>query len=352
MNAAALADCTRLMAGGSKSFFAASRVLPARVRAPAVALYAFCRVADDAIDEAGNGAQAQAALERLYDRLDAAYSGTPHNHPIDRAFSRVVADHAIPRTLPAALLEGFAWDAQARRYDTFDDLQAYAARVAGTVGAMMSLVMGRRAPAVLARACDLGVAMQLTNIARDVGEDARMRRLYLPLQWLRAEGLDPDEWLLRPNFDERLGRVVQSLLREADRLYAQASTGIGALPSTCRPAMQAAGRLYAEIGREVERQGLDSVNQRAVVAGRRKLVLLGGALLRACAPASLDQSPPLPQTRFLVDAVVPLSPAAHARRHFTPFGLIEQRLLGLLALFERLERRDRALQTTARRLPA
>ena len=98
----------------------------------------------------------------------------------------------IPRALPEALLEGFAWDAAGRRYETLDEVEHYAARVAGCVGAMMTLVMGRRDPAILARACDLGVAMQLTNICRDVGEDARAGRLYLPLAWLRDNGIDPD----------------------------------------------------------------------------------------------------------------------------------------------------------------
>ena len=89
---------------------------------------------------------------------------------------------------------------EVRRYETLQDLDAYAARVAGSVGAMMTLVMGQRAPEIVARACDLGVAMQLTNIARDVGEDARAGRLYLPLQWLREAGIDPDAWLAKPVF--------------------------------------------------------------------------------------------------------------------------------------------------------
>ncbi len=94
------------------------------------------------------------------------------NLAADRVFADVVAKFSIPRELPEALLEGLAWDAEVRRYETLQDLGAYAARVAGSVGAMMTLVMGQRAPEIVGRACDLGVAMQLTNIARDVGEDA------------------------------------------------------------------------------------------------------------------------------------------------------------------------------------
>jgi 15-cis-phytoene synthase len=103
----------------------------------------------------------------------------------------------LPRELPAALLEGFAWDAAGRYYETIDELHDYCARVAGSVGAMMALIMGVKNKQVLARACELGNAMQLTNIARDVGEDARNGRLYLPRSWMREAGIDPQAWLAR-----------------------------------------------------------------------------------------------------------------------------------------------------------
>ncbi|MBV8868968.1 MAG: squalene/phytoene synthase family protein, partial [Acetobacteraceae bacterium] len=159
-----LAACRALLRGGSRSFSLASGLLPRRVRDPAVALYAFCRLADDAIDRDKGGA---AALARLRERLERAYAGRPMPIPADRALARVVARFAIPFALPHALLEGLAWDAEARRYETLDELTAYAIRVAGAVGEMMALVMGVRAPETLARACDLGVAMQFSNIARD-----------------------------------------------------------------------------------------------------------------------------------------------------------------------------------------
>ena len=118
--------------------------------------------------------------------------------PADRALADIVHRYAIPRALPEALLEGLEWDARAQRYEDLDALCAYAARVAGSVGAIMSVLMGVRAPEVVARACDLGIAMQLTNIARDVGEDARRGRVYLPLQWLRSAGIDPDAFIAAP----------------------------------------------------------------------------------------------------------------------------------------------------------
>lgn len=299
--AADLAACQVMLAGGSKSFRAAQRLLPRRVAEPAAALYAFCRVADDAIDLNGGG---EATLLVLEARLDAAYAGRPGPDPVDRAFARVVARFGIPRALPAALIEGLAWDAAGRRYEDQPALEAYCARVAATVGAMMTLLMGVRDPRALARACDLGVAMQMTNIARDVGEDARAGRLYLPLAWLREEGIEPTAWLAEPRFTPALGRVVARLLEAADRLYTRAETGIPLLPRDCRAGIGAARFVYAEIGRAVERGGLDSVARRAVVPTRRKTWLMAGslraALWRVAAGSAL---PPLPATRFLVDAV-------------------------------------------------
>ena len=138
-------------------------------------------------------------LAWLRERLALVYAGQPIAQPADRALARIVARFGIPRALPEALLEGFAWDAEGRRYDDLAALRAYAVRVAGTVGAMMAVLMGVRDPARLAAAIDLGVAMQLSNIARDVGEDARAGRLYLPLRWLAEAGIDPELFLAAPH---------------------------------------------------------------------------------------------------------------------------------------------------------
>jgi phytoene synthase len=221
--AADLTACTATLQTGSRSFAIASIFLPARVRAPATALYAFCRAADDAIDLSDDQA---AALDTLRARLDAIYGGRPGGDAVDRAFAAVVADFGLPRALPEALLEGFAWDVEARRYEDLPGLIGYAMRVAGTVGVMMALLMGTRDAAMLSAACDLGCAMQLTNIARDVGEDARAGRLYLPLSWLREEGIDPAAWLAEPSFTPGLDRIVAAL--RAGRARHRASAG--ALP--------------------------------------------------------------------------------------------------------------------------
>jgi 15-cis-phytoene synthase len=344
-----LAACERLMRSGSKSFFAASRVLPARVRSPAVALYAFCRVADDEVDLQPHDTQ---AVPRLLQRLDRIYAGTPDRDDADEAMACVVRRFSIPRPLPAALIEGFAWDAEGRRYETLEALLDYCARVAGTVGAMMALVMDTVSPQALARACELGCAMQLTNIARDVGEDARNGRLYLPRQWLREEGIDPDAWLAAPRFEPGIARTVQRLLDAADGLYRRAEQGVAALPRDCRPAIQAARLVYAEIGAEVQRARLDSVNRRAVVSSRRKAVLMARAMTAAVLAPSAGslRLEPLAAIRPLVDACLaapmatrePVRPV-RVRAEPTPAsrGNFYQRTLWVIELLETVEHRNR-----------
>jgi 15-cis-phytoene synthase len=336
MNTADIQACRELMRGGSKSFYLSSLALPQRVRAPATALYAFCRVADDAID---NSREPARALADLTARLDAVYAGAPRAGVADRALAAVVAEAQLPRVLIDALLEGFAWDAQGRRYETIEELHAYGARVAGTVGAMMALVMETRDARSLARASELGVAMQLTNIARDVGEDARNGRLYLPLAWMREEGLDPEAWLADPQFDDRLARVIARLLAEAERLYARGECGVCDLPRDCRPAIQAARLVYAEIGHALEASGLDSVHRRTVVGTGRKLTLLMracGAVLRSPGHpiAAGAASEPLAAVHFLVDA---------AATSELPARTFYQRTLRIVDLFDRQSHRLRGL---------
>ena len=290
-----------MLRAGSKSFAAASLLLPARVRRPAAALYAFCRMADDAIDETDD----PGAVDELRRRLDLAYEGRPFDSPIDRAFARVAAEHEMPRELMNALIEGFAWDAEGRKYATIADLCAYGARVAAAVGAMMTVLMGPRDVDTLARACDLGVAMQLTNIARDVGEDARHGRLYLPGAWLEDARVDAHSFLRNPVFDEKIGSVVERLLRYASGLYTRADVGIALLPPDCRAAIRAARLIYADLGREITRARFDSVSRRAVVSTRRKLWLVLQSLFERDNERVIDlrSAPPLPETRFLVLAV-------------------------------------------------
>ena len=323
-----LARCQRLLRDGSRSFLAASRLLPREVARAACALYAFCRVADDRVDRDDTCS----ALADLHERLQRIYAGDPSPSAADRAFAAVVAHYRVPRAWPLALLDGFAWDAQGRQYEDLAQLRAYGARVAGSVGAMMACVMGVRSPGDLARACELGVAMQMTNIARDVGEDARLGRLYLPRSWMREAGIDPDAWLAEPVFDAKLGAVVARLLDAAEGMYHGGASGIAGLPPGCRPGIRAAALLYADIGRAVRRRGCDSVNARAVVPPARKLQLVALAALGGQREAARRLAAPPPEIGFLLDALPPQAsmPAADAGPIHT-----------LLQIFEKLERRDR-----------
>ncbi|MFY9657410.1 MAG: phytoene/squalene synthase family protein [Methylocystis sp.] len=328
--------CGEAIRQGSRSFHAASLILPPALRESAYGLYAFCRLSDDEIDLGGGSAT---ALMRLRQRLAGVYEGQPEPHPADRAMADIVRRHAIPRVAPEALLEGLAWDTEGRRYESFEDLCAYAVRVAGTVGVMMTLIMGVRDSRALARACDLGVAMQLTNIARDVGEDARAGRVYLPLSWLRGAGIDVERFLADPRPLEALKGVLAQLLKEADRLYARARAGIALLPLACRPAILTAALLYAEIGRQVERQEWDSITRRARVSTSRKLALLARALAAAPLLKHDLEVAPLDAAAFLVDAIG-RAPAPK----FVPrprLGEIERQFLCVLDIFERLERVER-----------
>jgi phytoene synthase len=292
---------------GSKSFSAASTLLPRDVREAATVFYAFCRVADDVIDESDD----PHAVTTLEARLRAVYAGKPASDPVDRALADLVAERRVPEELLAALIEGFAWDREGRRYETISEVRAYAARVAGSVGAVMTVLMGVRTPSALARACDLGVAMQLTNISRDVGEDARNGRVYLPAQWLEEAGVDGQELLARPSFSKPLANVIARTLREADGLYVRSELGIVELPTNCRASIWAARLIYADIGRVIASRGYDTVSQRASVSLTRKLSLLALAQYRARSRSSAeaglealrrDAEGPLDEVAFLVSA--------------------------------------------------
>lgn len=343
-----LAVCRASLAFHSKTFHAASLLLPPSVRAPATVLYGFCRLADDTVDVEGGR---RLSLKQLHRRLDQVFDGRPQPVAADRALAAVVARHAIPRRLLDLLLEGLAWDVDERRYGTLDELLAYAARVAGSVGAMMSLLMGARDPSALARACDLGVAMQLSNIARDVGEDARMGRLYLPQQWMREAGLAPDAWLAHPQHSPALASVVQRLVQAADPLYARAAAGINRLPLACRPGINAARLFYQGVGRQVQAAGFDAISRRAVVPRERKLQLLALAAVSLRPSARLLHEPALPACEPLLAAVAAESTraaeAATAAAASTSGAATGRRRAhrprteAVIDLFTRLEQEDR-----------
>jgi phytoene synthase len=215
---------------------------------------------------------------------------------------------------------------------------------------MMCWIMGPHQMDTLARACELGVAMQLTNIARDVGHDASIGRLYLPRQWLLEAGIEPEAWLAQPEFNTQIASVVTRLLDEADRIYKQAHSGIAALPPDCRAAICAASMIYAEIGHQLRRDGLDSVNKRTVVSTTRKLMLLASAWTQVHWIRVADHSPaPLAAILGLVQGCQAATQRT-AKPAYFPNRAMPQRVAWMLDLFERREneRLDRNALSSSR----
>ena len=281
---------------GSRSFALASRVFATTTRDHAWMLYAWCRHCDDAIDGqelgmnvAGHGAGPEPAtdkadvLEHLRRETLRALAGEPVAEPAFLAFQRVARAHHIPARHALDLLAGFEMDVAGHRYGTFDETLLDCYRVAGVVGVMMALVMGVRDPRVLQRAADLGIGFQLTNISRDVVDDARGGRCYLPADWLAREGI-AEAAVAAPEHREALARVVARLLAEADRYYASAAIGLQALGFRSAWAIATALGVYRDIGRVVRERGARAWDTRAVVGTPRKLAYLvtgGGRALRA-----------------------------------------------------------------------
>ncbi len=265
----------------SKSFAFASALIPAGARHPVEVLYTWCRRADDAIDLA-RPEEREAALERLERELDKIYSGAPSEDALVQAMQAVVTRYAIPRDYPAELLQGMAMDARGTDYDDLETLLLYCYRVAGTVGLMMSHVLGVRDPDALQNAVHLGIAMQLTNICRDVREDWENRRLYVPWSILaRHGGAALPSLLGQPlptSFGPALARSVEELLQLADTYYHSADIGMRSLSWRAALSVRAARHIYADIGAVVRRRGGDVFAGRAVVPHGRKLVLAFKAL--------------------------------------------------------------------------
>ncbi|MBW7055396.1 phytoene/squalene synthase family protein [Paracoccus bogoriensis] len=275
-----VAASQQAIAQGSQSFAAAARLMPAGIRDDTVMLYAWCRYADDVIDGQEMGSRPELAdnpaarLEALRaDTLAALHEDRPMSPPFE-ALRAVARRHDFPDAWPLDLIQGFAMDVEARQYRTLADTLDYSYHVAGVVGVMMARVMGVRDQAVLDRACDLGLAFQLTNIARDVMDDARIGRVYLPADWLdeagaRIEGEIPSELLYA---------VILRLLDAAEPYYASAMAGLRALSPRCAWSIASAARIYRAIGTRIRQGGPQAYRARIRTSGAAKagLALRGG----------------------------------------------------------------------------
>lgn len=279
------------IAKGSKSFALASLLFGKEMQADVHMLYAWCRHCDDVIDgqtlggDAPDGALShedmQNRLELLRAQTRMALRRERTGVPAFDGFAGVAERRAIPEQYPMDLLDGFAHDAQGRTYQTINDLMDYCYGVAGVVGVMMAIVMGVDAKdeETLDRACDLGLAFQLTNICRDVIDDAEGGRVYLPRDWLAKAGvpLSP-EAMCDPANRNAIASVVAKMLAEADRYYNSSSQGARRLPFRAAAAVLAARNVYRAIGRKVSGLGPRAWNQRTIVSNPRKLVLAGAGV--------------------------------------------------------------------------
>jgi phytoene synthase len=252
----------------SRSFSFASRLLPADRRADVERLYAWCRWCDDGVDAASSPAAAAEFVDLATEDLRLIAAGKEPATTESRWFASIVRRYNLPIEAAAALLLGMQSDLTPAVDFSEDDLMRYCFRVAGTVGVLMCPILGLQDHRFLPHAAALGMGMQLTNIARDVAEDWRRERCYLPVEWtagLRPSGTPPDH--------ERVETGVRRILNVADGYYVAGRMGINALDSRCRLAVRAAASIYHAIGTKIRSRGFRVLDERARVSAIEKLRL-------------------------------------------------------------------------------
>lgn len=260
--------CAAITRRYSKSFFFSSQLLPPLKRRAVRALYAFCRTSDDLVDEPGSDpARALASWVALVHA-----SHIPPCHPVLVAWNDTVDRHAIPKILVDELLAGIAMDLSVHRYATFDELWIYCYRVASVVGLLSMQIIGYQ-PGAAEYAIKLGVALQLTNILRDVGEDARRGRVYLPQEDLQRFGLT-DQDILDGRCDASFQALMQFEIARAHRLYEESWAGITLLNADSRLAVGAASAIYRAILDKIVENCYDVFTRRAHVSFFEKLRIL------------------------------------------------------------------------------
>jgi len=261
--------CQQKAAASGSSFYYSFMFLPPPRRRAIIALYAFCREVDDAVDEASDAGVAGTKLAWWRGEIHAAFLGSPR-HPVALALKPVVAAYALPEAHFQAVIDGMAMDLERNRYLDFADLEVYCHKVAGVVGVMSAEIFGYTNPGTRQYARDLGIAFQLTNIVRDVGEDARRGRIYLPQADLDRHGVTATSILKREG-----GPAFRALMaHEVERARSWYERAQGALPPEDRRA-QRAGLIMAGIYRalldEIVRDGYAVLDHRVALTPLRKL---------------------------------------------------------------------------------
>lgn len=263
--------CAGLTAVNSRSFHLASALLPQGQREAVRALYAFCRVSDDIVDRPGEDCSGRLEAWR---RLAAA-NDPPEGEPVAVAWAHARRRYDVPHRYAEQLIDGVARDLRQTRYQSFDELTTYCYGVASTVGLMSMHIIGFRGAEAIPYAVKLGVALQMTNILRDVGEDWRNGRVYLPQAELAAHGLDESD-IAAGVVTDRWRAFMRFQIERNRRLYAESLPGIALLHKDGRFAIAAAARLYCGILDAIERADYDVFAQRAYVGSWSKLRMLPG----------------------------------------------------------------------------
>ena len=275
---ALVAHAKQSIARGSKSFAMASTLFDLQTRERAWLLYAWCRKCDDIADGQDHGGtlqgvvDGQARLSTIRVMTDQALRGEPTGDPAFDGFGVVMRECAIPARYAHDLIEGFALDAREWRPRSQDDMLRYCYHVAGAVGCMMAVLMGVDPDdqATLDRACDLGLAFQLANIARDISEDEAADRCYLPQEWLAEMDMPPGEHM-KPWLRPRLAILARRMADMAAAYEESARHGTGALPPRAAWAVLAAAGIYGDIAREVARRGEQAWDARVITTKAAKL---------------------------------------------------------------------------------
>lgn len=269
-------------AASGSSFYYAFMFLPPPKRAAITAYYAFCREVDDVVDEVSDPGVAATKLAWWRHEVQAAWAGQP-SHPVTRALLPLAADHGIEARHLLAVIDGCQMDLDQSRYLDFPALQRYCHLVAGVVGEVASGIFGRSQPATLQYAHRLGLAMQLTNIIRDVGDDARRGRIYLPIAELQQFDVKAHELLQRQapwGYSERFTALMRFQAERAHRLYDEA---LALLPEEDRQAQKPGlmmGNIYRTLLREIEAGGFQVLHQRTSLTPLRKLWIAARTHLR------------------------------------------------------------------------
>lgn len=273
MLAAAYRYCEALTRFHSRTFYLASSLLPAEKRRAARALYAFCRITDNLVDESHNEAHATTALDDW--RVTISQPHPPANEPIALAWTDTQARFQIPSGYAEQLIEGVKRDLTQKRYANFNDLAEYSYGVASTVGLMVMHIVGFENEDAVPYAVKLGVALQLTNILRDIADDWQAGRVYLPQDELAEFGLS-DADIGRARVDERWRAFMKLQIERNRQLYAESQRGIRLLNSDGRFAIAAAAGLYQGILDDIELRDYNLFGYRARVSNWGKLRRLPG----------------------------------------------------------------------------